>query len=255
MAGYDGMAVKLFSVAVLKDSIRSLYDPSMNQTPSPEMSEEEFNAKLAKNVAESGAYMKTLEEARRSTAGLRESNDAVEDLRRLREVLMGHVDRTDRQARSLLRLDEYEAADHSIDPAMKCIKLARAVRLSIVLQQELLGLRPVPGARLPAAKDAIAEKPAADAPERELRDTETGDTESRETDREQLHDRDDTHDYDDRSYDEVVDAIRAEFEIPAGVPVAAKAPRKPGGGKPKIRDEILASASAAPAFRLEHGPP
>jgi hypothetical protein len=255
MAGYDGMAVKLFSGAVLKDTICSLYDLPMNRTPPPAMSEEEFNAKLAKNVAESGAYMKTLEEARRSTAGLRESNDAVEDLRRLREVLMGHVDRTDRQARSLLRLDEYEAADHSIDPAMKCIKLARAVRLSIVLQQELLGLRPVPGARLPAVKDATAEKPAAAAPERELRDTETADTETRETDREQLHDRDDTHDYDDRSYDEVIDAIRTEFEIPAGVPVAAKAPRKPGGGKPKIRTEILASASAPPAFRLEHGPP
>ena len=222
----------------------------MDQTLPPEMSEEEFNAKLAKNVAESGEYMKTLEEARRKTAGLRESNDAVEDLRHLREVLMGHVDRTDRQARSLLRLDEYEAADHSIDPAMKCIKLARAVRLSIVLQQELLGLRPAPGARLPAAQEAVAEKPVADAPDREFRETET-----REIDREQLHDRDDMHDYDDRSYDEVVAAIRTEFKIPAGVPVAAKAAEKPRARKPKIRDEILASASSAPAFRLEHGPP
>ena len=220
--------------------------------PSTEMSEEEFNAKLAKNVAESGEYMKTLEESRRKTAGLRESNDAVDDLRRLREVLMGHVDRTDRQARSLLRLDEYEASDHSIDPAMKCIKLARAVRLSIVLQQELLGLRPAPGVRLPAVKEAVEVegRPAADAPERELRETET-----REVDREQLHDRDDTRDSDDRSYDEIVGDIRTEFKIPADLTVKPAASAKPVANTHSARQKTIGGGAAMPNSRLVHGPP
>ncbi len=223
----------------------------MTTAPIPEMSEEEFNAKLAKNVAESAVYMKTLEQARLSTAGLRETNDAVEDLRRLREILMGHVERTDRQARSLLRLDEWEAADKSIDPGMKCIKLARAVRLSIVLQQELLGLRPAPGVRMPAAKEADEREAAQDAPEREA------DGLRRETDseREILRDRDDTRDYDDRSYGEVIEAIRAEFKIPAGAKQALKSGAAIPADMPEPHIAALAGAKTPAAFRREHGPP
>ena len=77
----------------------------MEQSESATLSEEEFNARLARNVAAHAEQMKVLEEARRDTAALRETNDAVADLRRLREILMDHVERTDRQAKGLLRLD------------------------------------------------------------------------------------------------------------------------------------------------------
>jgi len=225
----------------------------MTDAPPPELSEEEFNARLAKNIAEAGAHMKTLEEARRATAGLRESNDAVEDLRRLREVLMGHVERTDRQATGLLRDHEYEACDHKIDPAMKCVRLARAVRQSIVLQQELLGLRPAPGMRFGAGKDAAAKKTVADELERET--SEAPDSADEAVEREDLRDRDDSYDYDDRPYDEVVDSIRAEFKIPADAAAAPKNALNGIANAPTVRQTILAGGAVASTHRLVHGPP
>ena len=219
----------------------------MIASPPPELSDEEFNARLAKNIAEAGAHMQTLEEARRKTAGLRETNDAVEDLRRLREVLMGHVERTDRQARSMLRLDEYEACNKSADPAIQCVRLARAVRQTIVLQQELLGLRLAPGMRHAAAKEGVAEKTA--TPERE--DVDAPDLNDEAHEREELHDRDDTDDYDGRPYHEVVDSIRAEFKIPAGVAVKPVTP----ANTPTIRQQMLAGGAVGSTHRLVHGPP
>jgi hypothetical protein len=199
--------------------------------------------------------MKTLEDARQATAGLRESNDAVEDLRRLRDVLMEHVERTQRQATGLLRNHEYEACDHKIDPAMKCVRLARAVRQSIVLQQELLGLRLTPGMRFAAATAAAAEKTVADALERAV--AETPDRADEACEREDLRDRDDTYDYDDRPYDEVVEAIRAEFELPADAGVAVT-PKPAANGiaiVPTVRQQTPAGGTAASTHRLVHGPP
>src|SRR6185312_1002779 len=137
----------------------------MEQPETAELSEEEFNARLARNVAAHAEQMKVLEEARRETAALRETNDAVADLRRLREILMDHVERTDRQAKGLLRLDEYENCDRKIDPGMKCIRLGLAVRRTVVLQQELLGLRAAPGARALAGRESTVAAEAETVPE------------------------------------------------------------------------------------------
>lgn len=226
----------------------------MEQSEPIEPSEEEFNARLARNVAAHAEQMKILEEARRNTAALRETNDAVADLRRLRDILMEHVERTDRQAKGLLRLDEYENCDRDIDPGIKCIRLARAVRQTVVLQQELLELRPAPGARALAGREAevaapqVEAAPADEAPEvREREDF---------RDRAETHDRDDTYDYDDRPYDQVIAAIREEFRIPAA---AAPVKRVRSVALPIAMTEphvvALAGAEAPVPFRRERGPP
>lgn len=221
----------------------------MSPTPLPEMSEEEFNAKLAKNIAETAAHMKTLEKARRDSAAIRESNDAVDDLRRLREVLMEHVERTGNHARGVVRNDEYESCDLKLDPAIKCIRLARAVRQTVVLQQEVLGLRLAPGARMGAAEPVVAV-----ATTEPVRDDDRVRREDMR-DRENLHDRDDTYDYDDRPYEDVIASIRETCKIPAdgkpapkrraGVPAATHEPHVP----------TLAGAAEPGAYRHEHGPP
>ncbi len=222
----------------------------MTNAPIPEMSEEEFNAKLAKNVAETAAHMKTLEKARRDSAAIRESNDAVDDLRRLREVLMEHVERTGNHARGVVRNDEFESCDLKLDPAVKCIRLARAVRQTIVLQQEVLGLRAAPGVRTPAAEAAVAV--AADEPARD------DDRARREDmrDRENPHDPDDTYDYDDRPYEDVIASIRETCKIPADAKPASKR-RRAGVPAATFEPHVAALAGAAEpgAYRREHGPP
>jgi hypothetical protein len=221
----------------------------MSATPLPEMSEDEFNAKLAKNVAESAAHMKTLEKARRDSAAIRESNDAVDDLRRLREVLMEHVERTGNHARGVVRNDELESCDMKLDPAIKCIRLARAVRQTVVLQQEVLGLRPAPGARMGAAEPVVAV--AATEPARD------DDRSRREDmrDRENLHDRDDTYDYDDRPYEEVIASIRETFKIPADAKPVAKRRAAVPAATFERHVAALAGAAEPGAYRREHGPP
>lgn len=223
----------------------------MTTAPIPEMSEDEFNAKLAKNVAESAAHMKTLEKARRDSAALRESNDAVDDLRRLREVLMNHVDRTDSHARGVVRNDEWESCDLKLDPAVKCIRLARAVRQTVVLQQEVLGLRAAPGVRNFAAVSEAAAEIAAAEPVRE------DDRERREymRDHENLHDRDDTYDYDDRPYEEVIASIRETFKIPADAKPASKRRKAVPAAMPEPHIAALAGATEPGAYRREQGPP
>jgi flavin-dependent dehydrogenase len=136
---------------------------------------------------------------------------------------------------------------------MKCVRLARAVRQSIVLQQELLGLRLTPGMRFAAATAAAAEKTVADALERAI--AETPDRADEACEREDLRDRDDTYDYDDRSYGEVVESIRAEFKIPADAIAAPKSAPAGVANAPTIRRQIPASGAAVPNSHLVHGPP
>ena len=225
----------------------------MEQPEHSELSEEDFNARLARNVAIQAEQMKTLEEARRNTAALRETNDAVDDLRRLREILMEHVERTDRQARGLLRLDEYENCDKTIDPGMKCIRLGRAVRQTVVLQQELLGLRAAPGARALAGRETEVPAPEVKTTEKtpEIRERE----EFRDRDRNDTRDPDDTYDYDDRPYDQVIASIRETFKIPAE---AAPVKRVRSAVLPEAIPEhaaVPAGAEAPAPFRRERGPP
>jgi hypothetical protein len=223
----------------------------MEQPATTELSEEEFNARLARNVAAHAEQMKVLEEARRNTAALREINDAVEDLRRLRTILMEHVERTDRQAKGLLRLDEYENCDRTLDPGMKCIRLGRAVRQTIVLQQELLGLRAAPGTRASAARRAEAEaaqaEPAAEGKPK-IRERE----DHRDRDRNDIRDPDDIYDYDDRSYEQVIAAIREEFRIPADAKAVG---RIHSAVLPAPHVPALAGAQAFAPFRRGRGPP
>jgi len=226
----------------------------MEQPETAELSEEEFNARLARNVAAHAEQMKVLEEARRETAALRETNDAVADLRRLREILMDHVERTDRQAKGLLRLDEYENCDRKIDPGMKCIRLGLAVRRTVVLQQELLGLRAAPGARALAGRESTVAAEAETVPEEapEVRERE----DHRERDRSDTRDPDDTYDYDDRPYDQVIAAIREEFRIPAKAQPAKRVPSVVlPDTVPAPHVAALAGAKTPTAFRRERGPP
>jgi hypothetical protein len=232
----------------------------MEQSEPTELSEEEFNARLARNVAIQAEHMKTLEEARRNTAGLRETNDAVEDLRRLREILMGHVERTDRQAKGLLRLDEYENCDRRLDPGLKCIRLGRAVRQTVVLQQELLGLRAAPGARALAGREAEIAAPEAEAaPKAEITEErpEVREREDfRERDRNDTRDRDDTYDYDDRPYDQVIASIREGFRIPAeAAPIKRVRSAVLPCAMPEPHVTALAGTQAPAPFRRERGPP
>jgi len=236
----------------------------MEQAEPIKLSEEEFNARLARNIAAHAEQMKVLEEARRTTAALRETNDAVGDLRRLREILMQHVERTDRQAKGLLRLDEYENCDKTLDPGMKCIRLGRAVRQTVVLQQELLGLRAAPGARALAGREMQVATPEAEAgPEVETAE-ETPEVREREDhrdrDRNDTRDPDDTYDYDDRPYDQVIASIRQSFKIPAeAAPVKpVRSTVLPGAmldTMPGPHVAALAGAEAPPPFRRERGPP
>jgi hypothetical protein len=221
----------------------------MSATPPPEMSEDEFNAKLAKNVAESAAHMKTLEQARRDSAAIRESNDAVDDLRRLREVLMEHVERTGFHARGVVRNDEFESCDLKLDPAVKCIRLARAVRQTVVLQQEVLGLRPAPGVRMGAAEPVVAVATA-----EAVRDDDRVRREDMR-DRENLHDRDDTYDYDDRPYEDVIASIRETCKIPADAKPASKRRATVPAATHEPHVPALAGAAEPGVYRREHGPP
>jgi len=238
----------------------------MEQSEPVKLSEEEFNARLARNVAIQAEQMKVLEEARRTTAALRETNDAVDDLRRLREILMQHVERTDRQAKGLLRLDEYENCDKTIDPGMKCIRLGRAVRQTVVLQQELLGLRAAPGARALAGRETQVAAPEVEAALEvetaeetpEVRERE--DLRERERDRNDTRDPDDTYDYDDRAYDQVIAAIREGFKIPADAepekPVRSTVPPSAMlDAMPEPHIAALAGARPPAPFRRERGPP
>ena len=224
----------------------------MTTAPIPEMSEDEFNAKLAKNIADTAAHMKTLEKARRDSAALRESNDAVDDLRRLREILMEHVERTGHHARGVVRNDEWESCDLKLDPAVKCIRLARAVRQTVVLQQEVLGLRAAPGVRMGAAEPVVAVAVA----EPEQSDDRPRREDMRDRERDNLHDRADTYDYDDRPYDEVIASIRQTFKIPADAKPAAKR-RRAAVPAATVEPHVAALAGAAEpgAYRREHGPP
>ena len=230
----------------------------MDQSEPATLSEEEFNARLARNVAAHAEQMKILEEARRDTAALRETNDAVADLRRLREILMEHVERTDRQAKGLLRLDEYENCDRRLDPGVKCIRLGRAVRQTVVLQQELLGLRAAPGARALADREADTETAGGEATEAEAIAEETPEVREREDrrDRNDTHDRDDTYDYDDRPYEQVIAAIREEFRIPSNAaPVKRVRSAVLPDAMPEPHIAALAGAQTPAPFRRERGPP
>jgi len=227
--------------------------PPTRDQADPEMARADFDAALSKSVREWAANAERVEAARRQTLAMRETNDAIEDLRRLRQLGMEHAERTSREGRGLLTYDEREGLSSRADPGFKFNRIARAVRQIVVLQQELLGLRPVAGLRAMAdAPAAVAE--IADA-EPARRETEPGDRPERNDlpDRERPE-RDDLYDYDDRAYGEVVAGVKQVLGVAPVEPefrTSMPAPIKPF--KPHPRP--TASASAVGANARERGPP
>jgi hypothetical protein len=122
------------------------------------------------------------------------------------------------------------------------------VRQIVVLQQELLGNRPVAGVR------AVADMPVANA---KTADAEPAHRET-EIERNDLPDRerperDDLYDHDDRAYGEVVADVRQVLGVS---PVASEDFPAPAPHKPfKPRPYLTASASPVGANARERGPP
>ena len=129
----------------------------------------------------------------------------LKNLQRLREMGMRFAERLDRRAAGLGAVQEQNALE--CDLAAAFAKVSRAVRHIIVLEGEVLGLRPVPIPRAAPAWGGLAVAGVSDRgfaePARPVRET---DRERRE--RSDLYDR---NDYDKGPIDGVIAAIRATF--------------------------------------------
>jgi hypothetical protein len=195
----------------------------------------------------------------RDDSAQKETDDAVADLRRCREFLMEHLELSWREAKGLLRTEERANCVNGIDPGFKAVRLARAVRQVIAQQQELMGLRPVPGIRVAVAAPAAetSEQPTVernDAREAsDLRDREYDDLRDRS-------DLDDYDDYDNRPYEQVMASIHDDLRrISKPRPVETEPARKaaivPVNAEMRLREELLTSAAAPAPHRRERGPP
>jgi hypothetical protein len=65
-------------------SLDAIIAPPAQDQADPEQVRADFDAALAKSIREWAAKAEEVEAARRQTLALRETNDAIEDLRRLR---------------------------------------------------------------------------------------------------------------------------------------------------------------------------
>jgi hypothetical protein len=228
--------------------------PTTQDQADPETARAEFDAALSKSVREWAAKAKEVEAVRLETMALRETNDAIEDLRRLRQIGMEHAERTSREGRDLLTFDERDGLARGTDPGLKFNRIARTVRQIVVLQQELLGNRPVAGIRAVAdAPTAVARTTDAEPAQRETERSDLADRERPE--------RNDLYDYDDRSFDQAVDGVRQTLGVSAAQDVAAEAnastplPVIDGGNEPRQRTWLNASASPRGANARGRGPP
>jgi hypothetical protein len=224
---------------------------------------------LKRSIADWAGKLKEVEAIRRREAAVRETNDAVDDLARLRAIGMNHAERTDREASGILTCAEQEAVGRGTDPAIKFVRVARAVRQIVVLQQEVLGLRPVAGVRVVAEKAADAIPSPAPSPSEPgglsptlprgagegLSDRTENDLADRE--RSDLSERDDLYDYDDRAFPEVVAGVRRTLGVAQGPVsgVSAVPAGVTGRGKARPRARLNASASAVGANARGRGPP
>jgi len=149
------------------------------------------------------------DEARRARVVAAARTEQLADLKRLRDVGMIFVDQLERRSRGLLRMDEENAFSPDIDAPLAFARLSRAVRQIIVLEQEIMGLRPV--ARSPVNADP-ANAPAnanvaASAPEPSRN---AGDRTEDERDRGDLNDLDD---YDRGPIEDVVGRIKSALGV------------------------------------------
>jgi hypothetical protein len=138
---------------------------------------------------------------------------ALDDLERLQHIAMDMAEIVGRRSRGLLRQDEREGGMAEGDNVLDLVRISRAVRQIIVLQEEILGLRerPVrraPGARNPGAPTATAADPVEAAMAQSRNVAETSDI----RDRSDLNDYDDLDDYDHRDGETVFKAVREVVE-------------------------------------------
>jgi hypothetical protein len=173
----------------------------------------------------------------------RETGLALDDLHRLRALGMDSAERNERQASGTMTVRERDAAVPG-DTGLRFTRIARAVRQIIVMEQELMGLRPVPtprtGAARPAPAAASAESPTSTA----AASGNTGAGEAPEPndlrDRSDLRDRPDTHDYDDHDdydrgpYEQVLERVLTT--LGATVKRPRQAPARPED-RPEDRPE------------------
>jgi hypothetical protein len=176
--------------------------------------------------AENLAAVEAINAARRVP---RETAASLDDMHRLRALGMEGAERNERQARGLLTMAEQDAAVRC-DTGLRFVKIARAVRQIIVLEQETMGTRPMPPGRaaheVPAAasRPRTEEKPAASAsqasdasPQAAAGEDAAGEPQRNDTrersdlrDRADLRDReeDDLYDYDDGPMEQVLAGLR-----------------------------------------------
>jgi hypothetical protein len=106
--------------------------------------------------------LKTVDGLREAERKSRETAAALDDLHRLRALGMEAAERNDRQARGLMPAGERENA-YPGDTGLRFVKIARAVRQIVVLEQEIMGLRPAPARRAAASAGTAKETGAPEA--------------------------------------------------------------------------------------------
>jgi hypothetical protein len=200
---------------------------------------------IAASIRDWSEKLKEVEAIRAREMPVRETAAALGDLQHLRSYAMGFAERLDRQARGLLTVAEQENAERG-DLSLKFVRTARSVRQIVVLEQETMGLRPIPEARAaarpsPSHREAVGPSPGSSPGQALSRDAEERhDNERREPsdlkDRERS-DLDDLYDYDDGPLEQVLAGVRKALKVPAGFAPECSAGAATGGrpcGSPEV---------------------
>ncbi len=220
------------------------------------------------------ARLRQVQEMRRLERPIKTTAGSLDDLEQLRGFAMGFAERLDREGRGMLRETEREAVGYNnrTDITLRFVRVARAVRQIVVLEQEMLGLRPVAGVRAAAAAVAssvgAAAEPdvaATDEADDERGDFERAGDERPDFERCDLRDRpdpDDLDDYDDRPAEQVIAALRRDLGAPvsfAGFAAAlsgASPQRGEGRGEGAVKEVALSAGkeeSPSPSFGIRPG--
>ncbi len=164
----------------------------------------------------------------------RQTADALGDLRRLREIGMMRAEQTVQDGEDRVHGAVRDSGAKPLDSVTAFVQVARAVRQIIVLEQELLGQRPVPVARAAAARPADTQPAVSNrrAP-----------NQSADSDLRERSDLDDLNDYDDRSFQQVLSGIHEALDLP--VPMTAMEALA-ARAAPAVAAKTLAFAAAAP---------
>jgi hypothetical protein len=171
---------------------------------------------IAASIRDWSERLREVEAIREAARPGRETAAALDDLHRLRALGMESAERNERQARGLLTMAEQENATPG-DTLVRFVKVARSVRQIVVLEQETMGLRPMPERRMAAAERPSSSQPKAAGP---LPLPQAGEGQDGERERSDLADRerddlDDLYDYDDGPLEQVLAGVRKVLRVPA----------------------------------------